>query len=140
MKLEHCSLNEDVPALEGSQGDGSSSFQAVGRTSRYAWTCCASMSLLTSRYILVDLNLHYPFHLLLIHLVAALSLDVYFQRSRKNSTNKACRQSLARERALRATSVVLMALSMPFTVQAILHMPSLSTLAMFPVKSLPFQF
>jgi hypothetical protein len=99
------------------------------------WTLCATTSMVTSKYLLVDLNFHYPLHLVILQLGAACAITLYDNviRRPRNVTAIACipkGRSWLFDMALSGPA----ALSLPLSTQAILHFPNLSTLAMLPVN------
>ncbi|GME35593.1 hypothetical protein GTA08_BOTSDO12126 [Neofusicoccum parvum] len=106
------------------------------------WTLAASASVLSSRYLLVELN--YPLHLLLIHLfvVSAFLVSQRFAsaiRLRRetptwlHATVEHTGHQNADERWHHGLSTaVCVAASLPLSMQAILHWTNLSTLALMP--------
>ena len=136
MELESLISNNDIPE---SQLDDGPTF--IGGRSRHIWAFCAATSLFTSKHLLVDVNLHYPMHLLLTQFAAATALALYFHLTPGIQTLRVrSRQLRTRDWALLIVSTCLTALSMPLTIQAILHFQNMSTLAMFPVSKRSFHY
>jgi len=107
-----------------------------GNLERCVWTLCAAVSIGTTKYILVDLNFHYPLHLVIIQLVAAGTVTLCFRATRLENIITATNGTGNRSWLFGMTLSGLEALSLAFSTQAILHFPNLSTLAMLPVGPL----
>lgn len=104
---------------------------AVGDWGRCIWTLCAATSMVTSKYLLVDLNFHYPLHLVILQLGAAGAITLYDNMTRRpRNVTAVARIPKSFDIALSGLEV----LSLILSAQAILHFPNLSTLAMLPVN------
>jgi hypothetical protein len=140
------SEDEHSPMLRSTFNSPSSADHDYTR-SRYSiacslWTLSAALSLITTKYILVTRNYHYPLHLLLLQLgVASLGSTCRSMRHKG-------RLSLAfsapgwrvvwRSRKLRGPfellAIACAATSLPLAMQALLHFWNLATLAMITVS------
>lgn len=114
---------------------------AFGDRERCIWTLCAATSMITSKYLLVDLNFHYPLHLVILQLGAAGAITLY-DNVTKRPRNMAAVARIPKSRPWLFNMAVssLEALCLPLSTQAILHFPNLSTLAMLPVNPLDNRF
>lgn len=118
---------EDAPGYRNASGDWG----------RVAWTLCAAASIVTSKYILVDCNYHYPFHLVLMQVLAIAAVALL---GRAVGVNHLVPTSIIKENrdwGWIATVDCLEGLSLAFWIQAILHFPNLATLGMLPVRISP---
>lgn len=98
------------------------------------WLICATISLLSSKYLLVELNVHYPLYLHLLHLVTATLLTIISrlrQRSKRPHT-LADRPSISGW-ILLVVLAGMMVLAMACTMQAILHFQNLPTVVILSV-------
>ena len=106
-------------------------YERCRRHPRYVWTLCALISLVSSKRLFVDLNIHYPSHMHLLHLTVASLYVLASYRRRKESDNSPLPS--IRDTLFLAGLSCLMALSVGFTLQSIVHFPNPTTLAMLPV-------
>ncbi|KAF4542646.1 uncharacterized protein LTHEOB_7376 [Lasiodiplodia theobromae] len=108
------------------------------------WTISASVSILSSRFILIELNYHFPLHLLLVHLfvLSAILVSHRFASAIKaryqapswfHATVEYTGESNPDERWYHGFPTALCAAAaLPLLMQAILHWVNLSTLALMP--------
>ena len=106
-----------------------------GDRERCIWTLCTATSMITSKYLLVDLNFHYPLHLVILQLSAAGAITMYDNVTRRSRNVTVVARIPKGHPWLFGMAVNgPMALSLPLATQAILHFPNLPTLAMLPVN------
>jgi hypothetical protein len=101
----------------------------------FLWALSAAISLSSSKYLLVDVGLHCPLHLHLLHL-GSLTLWSVLGFARQEACPPS---SLVRSKPGFLLGVVLpggMAVASGLVLQAILHFPNLATIAMLPVCSI----
>lgn len=114
------------------------------RTSRYivglsgwddfGWAICASMSLSSSKYLLVDSNLHYPFRLYILQMSFTIMLSTFgFCLEEEQLLSLVPATACARTICLRVLEPGLVAIPGMLGLQAILHFPNLATVGMLPV-------
>ena len=109
---------------------------AFGDWKRFVWTLCAATSMVISKYLLVDLNFHYPLHLAILQLGAAGVITLYDTVIRRPwNVAAVTRTPNGRQWLFNVALSGPEALSLLFSTQAILHFPNLSTLAILPVNS-----
>ncbi|KAL0258293.1 hypothetical protein SLS55_007467 [Diplodia seriata] len=108
------------------------------------WTLSASISILSSRFILIELNYHFPLHLLLLHLFVlsailvshkfASAIKARYQTPRWfQATVEYTGESNPDERWYHGLpTAICAAAALPLFMQAILHWVNLSTLALMP--------
>ena len=101
----------------------------------FGWAICASVSLSSSKYLLIDLNLHYPFLLHTLQLsftvlLGTLELGLKGERLRSPVSSTGC----ARTICLQLLEPRLVAMPGVLLVQAILHFSNLATIAMLAVS------
>lgn len=102
---------------------------------RLVWTVSAILSLLTSRYLLVELNVHYPLHLHLIHLATAgIIAAISYFRSRQEPSTYTNEQLTASGWARLGLLAASMAISMILIVQAVLHFQNFPSLVILTVS------
>jgi len=114
----------------------------MSTSTRWAWTACAAVSLLSTKYLLVDLNVHYPLHLHLIQLAATTLLTVQQllpQELQLSSLDRGSYPAAGGWMILIGVTS-LMAASMILNLQAVLHFQNLPTLVMLSVSSPPGHF
>jgi hypothetical protein len=100
-----------------------------------AWVLCTTLSISSSRYLLLDLGLHYPFCIHLLQLHAALLVTVLRPARFRKGMETVRSRSLSRGQFLRALlRSVLISLSGTLAMQAIMHFPNLATIVMLPVR------
>ena len=114
--------------------DGTNSASTMGDWDHYAWTLCAATSIVTSKYILVDFNYHYPLHLVMMQLVTAGAVTLLTRAAKSGGVVDPVAADENHPRLL-FISNCLDASSLALASQAILHFPNISTLAMLPVRS-----
>lgn len=106
------------------------------------WTVASSLSLVSSKYILVNRNYHYPLHLLLSHLLLAAlgsTCRTLRYRGRLSVAFSAPHwKVLWNNRKLKGlfelVAIALAAASLPLVMQAVLHFWNLTTLCMIAVS------
>lgn len=110
------------------------------RPSSFAWPLCAAASLASSKYLLVDAGLHYPFHLFLLQTIFAILLRVLELACCLKTLPGIPIETPTRGYLLVASLLsIIIASSSILTLQALLHFPNLATIAMLSVgfKLLP---
>jgi len=123
--------------LEEGFEDSTDSRNTTGDWEHYAWTLCAAVSLVTSKYILVDYNFHYPLHLVTIQVVATGAIALF---GRAAGFENIISTTIVKENhswQFIAIANCLDALALIFWTQTILHFPNLATLGMLPVSISP---
>lgn len=104
---------------------------------RFIWFICASLSLLSSRHLLVEQNIHYPLQLYFNQLAVAVLLTSC-RHWKLPDDKEIFRERLQfRKTGLVAASLCSMSLSIICAFQAILHLQNLPTLVMMTVRPLP---
>lgn len=108
---------------------------------RLLWLLSSTVALVSTKYILVDLNYHYPIFLTLLQLTAALAVwpfAVRYPLIRDLNWPTSFWNSSLRTTLSPAHGVAALALgsSLPLYAQAALHFQNLPTLAMLSVTSL----
>jgi hypothetical protein len=100
------------------------------------WAVAATVSILSSRYLLVELNLHYPLHLHLLQLATAgaIASTDYLQHTASSSVPSSKRTTWP-DLFPFAIVATLMATAAVFSVQAVLHSQNLPTLIMLAVSA-----
>ena len=110
------------------------------RHPRFVWTVSASVSLLSTRYLLVESNFHYPVLLYLAQLiVATVAVIVQTTRSRKARGEEHVQRrgrQMHRGTYMALGAMCFAALSMLCMLQAVLHFTNLPTLTMLVVSLL----
>ncbi|KAF1956525.1 hypothetical protein CC80DRAFT_444984 [Byssothecium circinans] len=111
-------------------------FDTAERNRIPVWAVAATVSIITSRYLLVELNVHYPLHLHLLQLAAAGAITTvdYLQQEPSHST-PSLRRTSWREWFPFAIIAALMAVATVFSVQAVLHAQNLPTMLMLAAIS-----
>ncbi|PVH97692.1 hypothetical protein DM02DRAFT_673924 [Periconia macrospinosa] len=111
-------------------------FDQVQNTRLITWTFAATLSILTSRYLLVELNAHYPIHLHLLQLATAgaITTATYSRQTFAQSSPSIGKEKWQQWLPL-AIVAALMATATTFSVQAVLHSQNLPTLTMLAVIS-----
>lgn len=102
---------------------------------RCAWTVSAALSLLSSRYLLVDLNVHYPLHLHLVQLGAAATIATILHLRRRSASTGLSDETSRPRWSVFVVLAALMASATIFSLQAVLHIQNLPTLAMLTVSA-----
>lgn len=133
---DHGSDVEDTTSSAGlDEGfeDSTDSGNTTGDWERCAWTLCAAASLVTSKYILVDYNFHYPLHLVTIQVVATGAVALFGRYAGFENI------IVKENRSWQFIAMVncLDALALALWTQTILHFPNLATLGMLPVTTSP---
>lgn len=101
----------------------------------FVWALCASLSMSSSKYILIDLGLYYPFHLHLLQLSTAVIPDaVNLFRSRAGQPLFPTDSRITLLLSLVLPGIV--ATSSGLLLQAVLHFPNLATLSMLLVGAI----
>lgn len=121
------------------RGDAARSRFTIGWS---LWTFSAALGLVTTKYILVTRNYHYPLHLLFLHLAVAAVGSTCTTVRHRGRTNVAfsapSARAVWRSRKLKGPfellAIALSALSLPLTMQSILHLWNLVTLTMVAVS------
>lgn len=109
----------------------------VSSRPRCVWAVSAVVSVLSSRYLLVELNVHFPFHLHLLQLATAgLGAAALHLWHRSASSTRPSHPSTEPGWRLLLPLATLMALSTILSLQAILHFLNLPTLLMMTVSRL----
>ncbi|KAF2641348.1 hypothetical protein P280DRAFT_468980 [Massarina eburnea CBS 473.64] len=100
------------------------------------WAVAATISILSSRYLLIELNVHYPLHLHLLQLAVtgAITAADYLQQDPSYST-PSLRRTSWRKWLPFAVIAAVMATATVCSIQAILHSQNLPTLIMLAVVS-----
>jgi hypothetical protein len=111
--------------------------RCLSHQSRLVWIASAGISLLSTRYLLVELNLHYPLLLCLAQL-SALAVVVILQhfwepKARDTDAEEAARNRMGRGSLMAIGAMCFAALSMICMLQAVLHNKNLPTLIMLTV-------
>jgi hypothetical protein len=124
-------------ALHEGFKDYTDSGNTTGDWERCAWTLCAAVSFVTSKYVLVDYNFHYPLHLVTIQVVATGAIALFGRAA--GFENIISTMIVKENRPWQFIAMVncLDALAMAFWTQTILHFPNLATLGMLPVSISP---
>lgn len=104
------------------------------------WLACAATSLLTTRHLLIENNLHYPLELFICQ-IAATAIVASFLHPWRSNVQEASGQEQRRKRTvqgafLMVASTGLQAVSAFCTVQAVLHTSNLPLLCMITVSCL----
>lgn len=134
--------DSDVDSTTSSDGlhedfeNASDYSNTIGDWVRCAWTLCAAASIVTSKFILVDFNFHYPLHLVIIQLVAAGAITLFGKAGSLENIVGTTIVSVNHPWLFSTMLNCLDALSLAFSTQAILHFPNLPTLAMLSVNNL----
>ncbi|KAF2121944.1 hypothetical protein BDV96DRAFT_134442 [Lophiotrema nucula] len=104
---------------------------------RFAWTVCAGISLMSSKALMIDLDLQYPLHLLLINLLVAAACSTLYALLRDTYVPPPrARGPIGLEWVLLLAVAVPMAFSTILSFQAIVHFPNVVTLPMLATISL----
>jgi len=114
--------------------DSTDSGNTTGHWERCAWTPCAAISLVTSKYILVDYDFHYPLHLVIIQVVTTGVIALFGRAA--GFENTLSTRIVNENRSWQFIAIVncLDALALTFWTQTILHFPNLATLGMLLVS------
>lgn len=113
----------------------------IRRQQRYIWTICAATSLLTSKYLFVDCNIHYPVHIHLLQLAVTAGYLLWYHYWWGHDVHEGSLDNLTRsEWIFLIVTTSVMALSIGSTFQAIVHFPNATTLAMLIVSGAGFLF
>ncbi|KAF2869135.1 hypothetical protein BDV95DRAFT_112948 [Massariosphaeria phaeospora] len=110
-------------------------FDAIRSHPRYVWTLCAGLSLLSSKYLLVDLNVHFPLHLHLLQLATTALLSLSLSTRRHQTSAEAAKRPTVVGWLFLVVLASLMAASTAMTTQAILHFQNMPTLVMLSTVS-----
>lgn len=112
-------------------------FLPVSNTSQawFVWALSASISLSSSKILLVDLGLHYPFYLQFLQLSVAAGLFILrIAVSCFSSTQVRFSVKNRLDFLLLLLLSGSLAISSTLITQAVLHFPNLATLSMLPVS------
>ena len=105
------------------------------------WLVCATVALLSARQLLIERNLHYPLQLYINQLLAAATITIclfcWRRPAQAASEQQRRTSSTIMAHFLLAITQCFVALSMIFTMQAILHFTNLPVLVMMTVSFLP---
>jgi hypothetical protein len=111
--------------------------RCLSHQSRLVWIVSAGISLLSTRYLLVESNIHFPLLLYLAQLsaVALAAILQYFLVPKTHNTNAEgmARNRLGRGSLMAIVAMCFAALSLICMLQAILHNKNLPTLVMLTV-------
>jgi hypothetical protein len=114
----------------------------LSHQSRLVWIASAGISLLSTRYLLVELNLHYPLLLYLVQLsaLAVVVIVQYFWEPKASETDAedTARNRMGRGSLMAIGAMCFAALSMICMLQAVLHNKNLPTLVMLTVGCTAF--
>ncbi|KAF2150900.1 hypothetical protein K461DRAFT_296131 [Myriangium duriaei CBS 260.36] len=108
------------------------------------WTLCSGVSLVTTRYILIEENYHFPSRILLLQLFTAFTIFLVQQlfrciRQKKQddsawwSTSGQNQKEMCSQYWTLAIAALAAGMALPLLMQAVIHLPNLLTLAMLSI-------
>jgi len=110
------------------------SFHFLCENKHLVWVPCAAVSLTTSKYLLVDASLHYPLHLQLLQHAAALLLLLLWRTFRSDEYSTGTEPLEDFQWASQLCVSFLLAVAGGCTMQAVLHLPNITLIAMLAVS------
>lgn len=130
-RLERIDEDQESPFQRRTVCDRLQDYRQLG------WLACATTSLLTTRHLLIERNLHYPLQLYITQ-IAATALVAFLFHPWRPSAQHASEQDQRRKRPVQgglllAASNLLQAVSAFCIVQAVLHTSNLPLLCMITV-------
>jgi hypothetical protein len=130
-RLERIDENQESPFQRRTVYERLQDYRQLG------WLLCATTSLLSTRHLLVERNLHFPLQLYITQ-IAATALVAFFLHPWKPSVRETSGQESRRKRPVQgalllAASNLLQAVSAFCIVQAVLHTSNLPLLCMITV-------
>jgi hypothetical protein len=114
-------------------GNGDLFIKHTAKPLQLTWALGAAFSIVSSRYLLVDLGFHYPFCLHLLQVLATILLQaILLTWLNVEACSVVLPNSSVNQGILRAA----LPLSSALMLQAALHFPNLTTLTMLSVRQL----
>ncbi|KAH7138324.1 hypothetical protein B0J11DRAFT_12740 [Dendryphion nanum] len=102
----------------------------------YVWAVCASVSIVTSKYLLVDLNFHFPLHLHIWQLMGVIAFTSCNLLRHPLSPNERLFRLTGPQWIFLVLLAVSIATSLIFSIEALLHYPNVTTIAM--LSTIPY--